>query len=132
MKRVVAVLLVVVMVAGICTSVADEENAKVFDELEGVAKTLLQQAKIEYEKNGMLTDGQIEMAYSYLKMMFAARMTSTVERYFPASGFISLGNDADTTMGSIIDSAWLEVVKGEGDKEDFVKKLMAVIEVYAN
>lgn len=131
MKRVVAVLLVVVMVIGIGAAAADEKLSKYFEEVQGLANMRLKQVKSEYEKKGTLTDAQIEMAYAYLKMKFAAEMVSTVERFYPLSSYFGMGNDANTSMESIMDSMWLEVVKGEGDKDDFVKKLMAILEVYA-
>lgn len=132
MKRVVAVLLVVAMVVAVgAAAMADEEVAKFMDKMIDVAKMRIQQVKAEYDKNGELTDSQIEMMYGYYKLLFAAEMTGTTERYFPLSTVITLGNDANTEIEHVIDEKWLSLLKGEQDKGDFAKLLAGIADIYA-
>lgn len=130
MKRVVALLLAAIMIAVCGVSFADKQISEFMQTLIELTHTQMKQVKDDYDSKGELTDSQIEMAYSYLKLCCAAEHAKTVEEFYPLSTYIMLKADPTTETEELIDKMWLDMLEGEKSKEDFVKNLMAMIGVF--
>lgn len=131
MKRVIAVLMVIVLaVTLIGTALAETSRKDVAESMIGLTKLVMGELLEEYKKNGTLTDPEIDMAYSYFKVFIAEKRVLGVEGMYPASAYLATKLDGYTFLEDSIDEGWKNVLDGKVKKEEFTELLFVFIKSY--
>lgn len=128
MKRMVAVILAMVMsltvVAGACAASREEAAESIID----FCRSMLSQIKELYDRDGTLSDGDTELAYSYYHMYGAAKRVRSIERLYPSPAVYAFKMDPGIELENLIDGEWLKFLKGEVTKEKFLDVLMTMVD----
>ena len=130
MRRLIAVLLVIVMavtVSGIAS--ADQGRKELADSMVEIAKEIMRLELEQYKKAGKLDDGNLEFAYCYFKLYVDEMRIGSIEVAYPAAFYLNMGADPYANMEEVFDGEWLKYVEGTGDRSKFEKNLMTFIEI---
>ena len=132
MKRIVAMLAVVVMLVGTAgMAVAETNRAEQAGIIADYCKQILEALYKAYTDNGRLSESNIYMAYQYYQTYKAASDLKTVEMGVYV-GDMSMVNKTFVTRADmpntdgLVDEQWVKYLKGETDADTFTYLLMNV------
>lgn len=129
MKRIVAVVILVVMVLNVAV-VCAENRKETADSLIVLAKDVMQETLEMYKKDGALNDGNLELALNYFMLYVAANRMSACEDVYPESALLSIKHDTWAETEYTVILCWKRMMDGELERKKFETLLMGFIEMH--
>lgn len=129
MKRIVAVVMLVVMVMTAACAVAEDRKETV-ETLMVFTKGVMQDTLDMFNKDGTLNDGNLELAFNYFMLYLAAKRINACEDVYPKSALLSIKRDTWAETENIVISCWKRMMSGEIERRKFEILLMEFIDMH--
>ena len=129
MKRMVAVVMVLVLMVCATGLATGESSGSLSEQITELAMMVVNEALVKYKTSGTLSDEDLEWAYAYYKMALAGQRITDMEK---TSGecFLILKADVYMNTEDAIDEfrkAYMDSGSAE-DREKYEKLLMIMVE----
>lgn len=130
MKRVLVVLVVAVLASTMVVGAfADSDRKQLADSMMELTKQILSELAEKYDKDGKLSDGDLELAFGYYKLYLSLKRVSDIESLHPIATYLNLGMDANANIEDAINEFWLKALEDKGNRENFEELLFMMIKM---